>query len=226
MRNHRRHPRLESLERRELLSTSRLIRVELVDQPETADPDDRVLEISGTARPDKIVVRQTAERIYLDGVAGSVRNLAGIALVRVDAGGGRDLVNLGGYGTRDPVTIPAQIDGGGGDDAIFGSTAADDLRGGPGLDQVYGAAGNDTVDGGDGVDFLYGGLGDDLIIGREGYDVIGESEGNDTVSTERPAAAAVPFQTAGSAMNLAATDWAGSPSPDSFSFSRRGRPRR
>lgn len=53
------------------------------------------------------------------------------------------------------TSVAAALDGGGGNDQLTGSSAADKLWGGDG---------NDTMNGAGGADYLYGGLGDDIYV--------------------------------------------------------------
>lgn len=66
------------------------------------------------------------------------------------------------------------IDGGAGNDRIWGTGWADDLRGGAGNDAIYGNDGNDRIIGGVGVDTLNGGTGDDTFV-FGGTDALGDS---------------------------------------------------
>ena len=107
------------------------------------------------------------------------------------------------------------IDGGDGDDKIYGGPGAgadakgvgvdddnsDELSGGKGNDMIFGGLGNDTLNGGAGDDMLHGGPGDDTYDGGTGDDMIYADEddmsidggadegmvmgGNDTVSYAR-----------------------------------------
>lgn len=71
------------------------------------------------------------------------------------------------YGTDDPY------------DRLFGvPTPGDDLDGGDGNDQIFGLAGDDTLRGGNGRDFLDGGTGDDILIGGNSG---GDDEERDTL---------------------------------------------
>lgn len=76
------------------------------------------------------------------------------------------------------------LEGGQGNDLIFGGSGADILRGGAGTDFLYGNAGADTLSGDDGDDFLYGGLGDDTIFGGSGNDCLFGGEDDDDLYGE------------------------------------------
>ena len=85
--------------------------------------------------------------------------------------------------TRTPQVAPAIMDGGGNDDTIYGSEAADNIRGGErlsGRDTVYGAGGNDRILGDGNDDKLYGQLGDDQLFGGDGFDFLAGGPGSDT----------------------------------------------
>ena len=74
------------------------------------------------------------------------------------------------------------IDGGTGNDRLYGAGGADRLTGGSGNDRLFGGSGNDTLSGGKGKDKLSGGTGNDKLTG--GADVNGYSggAGNDSVN--------------------------------------------
>jgi Ca2+-binding RTX toxin-like protein len=77
---------------------------------------------------------------------------AGIASVRVTAGGAGDTVNLApGW----PATIEGDLDGGSGDDAIWGAEAADSITGNSGRDIIDGRGGADDIRGGSSTDTAY-----------------------------------------------------------------------
>jgi Ca2+-binding RTX toxin-like protein len=74
------------------------------------------------------------------------------------------------------------INGGIGNDIIYGYGGNDILNGDADNDIIFGGAGNDTITGGTGADALYGGAGDDNINGDAGNDLIEGDAGNDTLN--------------------------------------------
>ena len=66
------------------------------------------------------------------------------------------------------------LNGGLGNDSLFGAKGNDTLIGGDGNDRIYGDAGNDVLTGGTGNDYLEGGAGSDIYIfgSNFGHDVI------------------------------------------------------
>jgi Ca2+-binding RTX toxin-like protein len=85
------------------------------------------------------------------------------------------------------LSLPADFDGGTGDDRLNGSATGDvALRGGSDVDVIDGEGGNDVIDGDDGLastpdsrDVLDGGLGEDNIEGEGGNDSIVGGDGSD-----------------------------------------------
>ena len=91
--------------------------------------------------------------------------------------------NLG-FGVALPIngndgTLAQPIDGGGGDDSIFGLGGNDVLAGGAGNDLVDGGENNDTLFGNAGDDELLGGAGTDTLDGGDGDDLLDGGAGND-----------------------------------------------
>jgi Ca2+-binding RTX toxin-like protein len=64
-----------------------------------------------------------------------------------------------------PLTIPAIIRGGLGNDNVFGGFGKDVLLGGPGNDVLFGGLGRNILIGGTGRDLLLGTFGQDILIG-------------------------------------------------------------
>jgi Ca2+-binding RTX toxin-like protein len=97
-------------------------------------------------------------------------------------------------------TQDVEIDGGAGNDLLYGAGGEDFLRGGTGDDRIAGFAGDDTLEGDDGADqivagggddYVDAGAGDDRLWGEGGNDGLWGGEGNDVIfgdSTTTPIA--------------------------------------
>lgn len=72
------------------------------------------------------------------------------------------------------------VDGGTGDDTIYGGDDDDSLHGGTGYDEIYGGIDEDTISGGRQSDSMYGEEGDDLIFGYNHDDSLNGGEGVST----------------------------------------------
>jgi Ca2+-binding RTX toxin-like protein len=115
--------------------------------------------IVGTPCADTIVVPASVTSV--NGGAGNDTIVAAPIAATTDCTKGCE----GGVGSQ-------TIEGGSGNDLIFGQRGNDTLRGGPGNDRLYGGIGDDKLEGGDGEDLLYGGFGADAIDGQEGGDLV------------------------------------------------------
>lgn len=73
------------------------------------------------------------------------------------------------------------VDGGTGDDTIFGGDDDDSLHGGTGFDIIDGGIDEDTLSGGREQDSLYGGQGNDLLFGFNHDDSLNSGEGSGTL---------------------------------------------
>ena len=71
------------------------------------------------------------------------------------------------------------LDGGAGNDCLYGGRRDDVLHGGSGNDFIWGGDGADSLYGDDGNDFLFGGDGNDLLDGGDGRDFLFGQAGND-----------------------------------------------
>lgn len=95
-------------------------------------------------------------------------------------GEGNDLIRvnngLNSYATQD------LMEGGAGDDTLYGSLGLDTLRGGDGRDALYGGSEDDRLSGGGGADGLNGGAGADNLFAGTGNDALDGGAGNDTLS--------------------------------------------
>ena len=104
------------------------------------------------------------------------------------AGAGADLINLTYEHTGEVywqwdfanggVNASMWVDGGTGDDIIWGHNPGERLYGGDDNDWIDGGAGNDSLFGGSGDDSVVGGLGNDLVQGDDGDDTLVDTSGN------------------------------------------------
>lgn len=86
----------------------------------------------------------------------------------------------------DAVVTPIEagddtIEGGSGQDVIFGQGGDDSLLGGQGDDDIDGGEGDDTLEGGQGQDELIGGAGADFLSGGTGDDTLDGGAGEDVL---------------------------------------------
>ena len=78
-----------------------------------------------------------------------------------------------------------RLEGGAGDDSLFGNSGDDVLDGGAGNDMIFGSLGDDIVRGGAGNDALSGGSGADRFVFDsigDGVDVISDFGGGDVLA--------------------------------------------
>lgn len=143
-----------------------------------------VLHVEGTETADRIIIRQNANLISVDGIrivadGQSVARVAAAAVTRieVDARGGNDVVRLD-LG-RQAIQVPAEIHGGGGSDVLVGGAGGDRISGDDGNDVLRGGAGADTLEGGAGDNWLHGGAGADSLSGGPGLDLLDGGQGFD-----------------------------------------------
>ena len=95
-------------------------------------------------------------------------------LVRISSGERSDRVSVVG-------SVPAEVDGGTGNDAVRGGTAGDVAFGGDGNDVLRGSAGGDSLEGQFHNDRLYGSHGNDVLQGDEGRDRLVGGSGRDSL---------------------------------------------
>jgi hypothetical protein len=132
-----------------------------------------VLRVDGGGGDETIVISRSRSSINVT-INGTKERFARNAVrsVRVRAGGGDDTVHV-------RFGLPATIQGGPGDDDLFGNRGSDSIGGGTGNDDIDGGAGNDSLRGGGGEDTLAGGNGIDLINGDGGRDRLTGGAGTD-----------------------------------------------
>ncbi|SJM93542.1 DUF4347 domain-containing protein [Crenothrix polyspora] len=74
-----------------------------------------------------------------------------------------------------------RLDGGFGDDTLYGDKGQDYLRGGAGKDVLYGGEDGDYLNGDAGDDALFGDAGDDFITDNDGSNAFYGGDGNDVI---------------------------------------------
>jgi len=74
------------------------------------------------------------------------------------------------------------MNGGNGNDALWGRNGDDTLNGGDGNDELNGENGNDILNGDAGNDTLNGGTGNDILNGGAGNDTLNGGTGNDILN--------------------------------------------
>ncbi len=116
-------------------------------------------------------------------------------------GGGNDRIFVeGALRKKDGESVEMELDGGAGDDELWGSEGNDILSGGAGRDRIFAQGGNDRIagnsfttagdaneeeteiDAGTGDDIVYGTAGRDRITGGEGNDLIFGGAGSDDIN--------------------------------------------
>lgn len=146
------------------------------------DLDDVVIDLSGPDGAADFVVVEGSEAaddvtIGVDGDAIVVSGLSATIRI-VGAEDGLDQFLFRGFGGDDRIDASALsgialfVQGGAGDDVIFGSAFGDTLSGDDGDDVIIAGSGSDTAFGGPGDDVLDGGPGFDMLSGGEGDDVL------------------------------------------------------
>lgn len=139
------------------------------------------LQITGGAGNDNIKVSQqdaATLRVEQNGVVQFFGDAA-VNTILVNANAGNDTVSLA---SAIPLTEPATINGGDGNDNLTGGAGGDVIDGGAGSDVINGADGNDVLRGGAGNNSLFGGNGNDSMTAETGKDVFDGGAGVDSVS--------------------------------------------
>jgi len=134
-----------------------------IDEAQPADTVGRLALSAGGAATTAVEGLDSLE-VTGSGVADQLSFLTATTVLKINAGGGADIILTGdandvlqGFGGVDV------LDGGGGADRVEGGGVADILDGGAGNDTVLGGAGADQLDGGAGDDRLTGGIGADIF---------------------------------------------------------------
>jgi Ca2+-binding RTX toxin-like protein len=87
----------------------------------------------------------------------------------------------GGFMEKDDLHQLENVNGGSGDDTIYGNDDSNSLGGGSGSDGIVGRKGNDYISGGQGNDFADGENGNDYVVGGEDDDMLEAAGGDDTL---------------------------------------------
>ena len=143
--------------------------------------------LTGGDGNDRVFGDAGRDTIYLDNGRDIINGGSGRDKVAV-SGNSNATVNLSkagnqntGFGTDKFVSIE-DIDGGGGNDKLYGNNAANKIYGFGGADRLFGRNGNDTLSGGDGNDLLKGDSNNDKLYGGNGNDRLYLDAGRDLLN--------------------------------------------
>ena len=143
--------------------------------------------LTGGDGNDRVFGGAGRDTIYLDSGRDIINGGSGRDKVAV-SGNSNATVNLSkagnqntGFGTDKFVSIE-DIDGGGGNDKLYGNNAANKIYGFGGADRLFGRNGNDTLSGGDGNDLLKGDSNNDKLYGGNGNDRLYLDAGTDLLN--------------------------------------------
>ena len=144
-------------------------------------PDHGSLSINATTG--KITYTPTKDYVGSDSFTYTVKDddgtVSGEATVTIGVASKLTLTSANEAFAADAVaTGPVEVDGGGGDDYLSGSSnpataGADRFYGGEGNDIIFGAGGDDYLEGNSGDDYLRSGSGNDMLVGGAGTDTYG-----------------------------------------------------
>ncbi|MEL7100079.1 MAG: calcium-binding protein [Pseudomonadota bacterium] len=133
-------------------------------------------DVSAESGADRIVNTGTINGDLETGSGEDTVSITGTVAGNVDLGSNNDVLNMGSLGV-----VSGAVDGGFGDDSLYGGDLGDDLRGEEGADFIVGRAGDDTLSGGLGDDTVLGGSGADNLQGVAGSNVLNGQDGNDVL---------------------------------------------
>jgi len=130
--------------------------------PVSATLQDGVLTVLGSRGGDQITLFKTLNNVQVIGDGQRIGSFAAAAVTTIEVFGGRgnDLVSI-----ASNLTTRSLVDGGIGNDQLFGGNGPTVLVGGPGNDFLFGGAGRNVLIGGDGRDLLFGRNGGNIMIG-------------------------------------------------------------
>lgn len=160
-------------------------------QPQSTDALLGAMFETTTAQPDSIVINLRGESIdpasipaklpdFSLGFEGGAR--IGLQdLIIATPGVGTTIIGTEASDVLLDVAGDDLLQGGAGDDSIYGFTGNNRLEGGDGNDQIVAFLGSNAIDGGGGNDILIGGAGTDQIDGGEGDDTLFGAAGDDVL---------------------------------------------
>lgn len=154
--------------------------IQLLPDPENLGQ--RLIYINGTSGNDTISVAKTNLGFTVRMNNKVSPNLDATSRILVYGGDGHDKITL-----PASISISAIVDGGKGNDSIWGGNGADVLRGGDGNDVIYARGGSDIVYGGKGNDTIIGDAKSHLMFGEDdndkitGHGVLVGGAGSDTL---------------------------------------------
>ena len=156
----------------------------------SGDGDDEINSFTITGGQDKIDLSAFTSIASLDDLKDDISNRGGDIEIDLPSGGEIRLNDAGGFNASDDDyygltadnfifytkrisgnmgdRFNNEINGGSGDDAIYGEQGRDILNGGGGDDEIYGGEDEDTINGGEGDDWLDGGPGNDTFVFEPG----------------------------------------------------------
>ncbi|NVE00662.1 hypothetical protein [Massilia sp. BJB1822] len=113
------------------------------------------------------VITANADRVWSSAdVTGTGTNETPAPAAGIDGGAGNDAI----YGRNNSAATTEVLNGGAGNDMIEARDGGDTVNGGGGNDYLFGSLSSDTLNGGDGNDILFGGYGADSLTGGTGND--------------------------------------------------------
>ncbi len=145
-----------------------------------------LLLVNGTSAGESLVVSNDAGFVSVTGQQTTIA-ADDVEALLVQARGGDDTVDLQQVTLTEFVNLDSNsitIDGGLGNDLIYGTNLNDVIAGGADNDIVFGFAGDDVLSGGDGDDTLRGGAGEDLLFGNSGNDTFDFSGSDQAIAID------------------------------------------
>ena len=106
-------------------------------------------------------------------------NVSDVHFINVTGGSGDNLIDLSSLSAADfsYLLTSTSINGGDGNDTIYGSGIMDDIHGDAGNDSIDGGYGSDNIWGDEGADVLNGGVDSDCVMGGDGDDTLWSGNG-------------------------------------------------